>query len=48
MFIFKRLIKGKNNIVFENKRQNMVYNIPVNYEKKSFGQSLVGYLAPRT
>jgi len=43
MFIFKRLIKSKDNIVYENKRQNMVYNIPVNYVRKSFGQSFVSY-----
>jgi len=47
LFIFKRLIiKGKNNTLFENKRENMVYNIPVKYAEKSFGQSFVDYLGP--
>jgi len=46
MFIFKRLIKGKNNTFFENKGENMVYNIPVKYAKKSFGQLFVDYLGP--
>ncbi|KAF0751483.1 Uncharacterized protein FWK35_00026931, partial [Aphis craccivora] len=41
MFIFKRLIK-KNSISFYiNKRENIFYNIPVKYSKKSFGQSFV-------
>jgi len=46
MFIFKQLIKGKNNIFSENKKENMVYNIPVKYPKKSFSQSFVDYLGP--
>lgn len=46
MFIFKRLIKGKNITFFENIRENMMYNIPVEYPKKSFGQSFVEYLGP--
>lgn len=33
-------------ILFENKRENMLYNIPVKYAKKSFGQSFVDYLGP--
>lgn len=45
MFIFKQLIKEKNTF-FEHKRENMVYNIPVKYAKKSFGQSFVDYLRP--
>jgi hypothetical protein len=48
MFIFKQLIKGKNNTFSENKRENMVYNIPVKYPKKSFGQSFVDYWGLRT
>lgn len=46
MFIFKRLIKGKNITFFENIRENMMYYIPVEYPKKYFGQSFVEYLGP--
>jgi len=46
IFIYKRLIK-KNSIPFyKNKRENRVYDIPVKYSKKSFGQSFVDYLGP--
>jgi len=41
MFIFKRLIKGKNNTFFENEREYMVKYILVKYTKKSLGQSFV-------
>ena len=46
MFIFKRLIKKKRNPFYENKRENRVYNIPVKYSEKSFGQTLINFLGP--
>jgi len=45
-FIFKRLIKKNSNTFYENKRENKVYNIPVKYSIKSFGQLFVDYLRP--
>jgi len=46
MYMFKSLIKGNNKKIFNNKRQNIVYNVPVKYANKSFSQSFVDYLGP--
>lgn len=45
IFIFNRFIKGKYNKSLVNKRE-MVFDIPVEYTKKSFGQSFFDYLGP--
>lgn len=36
MFVFKHLIVENNSLFFENKRENVIYNIPVKYAKKIF------------
>jgi len=46
MYKFKCFIKGNNKAFFDNKRQNIVYNVSVKYANKSFGQFSVDYLGP--
>lgn len=46
MFIYKSFIKHKYYKLLESKRENIMYNIPVKYSYKSFGQSFVNYLGP--
>jgi len=46
MFIFKSVIKGQNKKIYDGKRECRLYDIPVKYTRKSFGQSFVNYLGP--
>lgn len=38
MFIFKSIIKGVNKKKYDGKRESRIYNIPIKYTRKSFGQ----------
>lgn len=46
MFIFKNFINGFNNKLYEGKRECRLYNFPVKYTHKPFGQYFINYLGP--
>lgn len=46
LFVVNIFIKGNCSKSFVNKRESIVYDIPIKYGKKSFGKLFVDYLDP--